>query len=398
MASDENRDDDTIVGERGASNVAGKRGKNQSVGVKIAGVFGLLAAAGLFLWVTQPKEKAEAEKPKQVVRQTVDFEPAPPPPPPPAPLTALPSAPPPVAPEQKQFEDKMLAASQRAPVLAFNKGGNQGHPSGGSASGAPQSMPYGVPSTQQPGQNELEAKLKATPVQGVSASHMGNRDYIISMGTSIPCILETAMASDVPGFVTCRIERDIMSDNGRVVLLDKGSQVVGEYQGGLKRGQSRMFVLWTRAKTPQGVIIQLASPATDGLGRAGFDGNVDTHFWERFGSAMLMSVVGDAGQIATTYVAGRMQPKGNGNTTNNYQPPQSIGTGMKDAASIAVENSINIPPTLNKNQGDLVNIMVARDLYFGDVYGLRVTETKTQIFDRTVTGDFSPPVRKRVTK
>ncbi|EJF78860.1 Type IV secretion system protein virB10 [Candidatus Bartonella washoeensis] len=114
------------------------------------------------------------------------------------------------------------------------------------------------------------------------------------MGTSIPCIFETALNSDQPGFASCVINRDILSDNGRVVLLDKGTQVVGEYRGGIKQRQSRLFVLWTRAKTPNGVIIPLASPATDSLGRAGFDGNINTHWWERFGSSLLLTVIDGA--------------------------------------------------------------------------------------------------------
>ncbi len=79
------------------------------------------------------------------------------------------------------------------------------------------------------------------------------------MGTSIPCVLETALSSDQPGFTSCVINRDVLSDNGRVVLMEKGTQVVGEYRGGLRRGQKRLFVLWNRAKTPTGVIITLAS-------------------------------------------------------------------------------------------------------------------------------------------
>jgi type IV secretion system protein VirB10 len=56
------------------------------------------------------------------------------------------------------------------------------------------------------------------------------------------------------------------------------------------------------------------------------------------------------------------------------------------AAGIAVEQSINIPPTLNKNQGELVNIFVARDVDFSSVYQLKRIETRTQILDRTIPG------------
>jgi type IV secretion system protein VirB10 len=122
-----------------------------------------------------------------------------------------------------------------------------------------------------------------------------------------------------------------------------------------------------------------ASPATDALGRAGFDGDIDTHFWERFGSALLLSIVNDASSI------GRQQLQDGSIQINNT-------TGATNtAAGIAVDQSINIPPTLNKNQGELVNIFVARDLDFSSVYQLNRIETRTQIFDRTVPGAIVRP-------
>ena len=243
----------------------------------------------------------------------------------------------------------------------------------GSISTDPYSFGRGEP------RNDLADKLKPTPIEGVRAARLPNRNLLVTQGTSIPCVLETAMSSDVAGFVSCVVMRDVMSDSGNVVLMEKGTQVVGEYRGNVRRGSKRMFVLWTRAKTPTGVIAALASPATDALGRAGFDGDLDTHFWERFGSALLLSIVSDASSI------GRQQLQDSSIQINNT-------TGATNtAAGIAVEQSINIPPTLNKNQGELVNIFVARDVDFSSVYQLRRIETRTQILDRTVPGGHRGP-------
>ncbi|EAA0924724.1 TrbI/VirB10 family protein [Escherichia coli] len=211
--------------------------------------------------------------------------------------------------------------------------------------------------------DSLSNRLKGTEVSGSRASLLVDRSYFITQGTFLNCALETAISSDVPGMTACRLTDDVYSTDKKVLLLEKGSKIVGQYQGGIKRGQARIFVLWTRIETPKGVLVKLDSPGTDALGRSGLDGFVDTHFWERFGSAIMLTTVD--GLI--TYGANSANNGSNGNQYNFGDTAQTA----RDSASIALENSINIPPTLTKNQGDNISIFVARDLDFRGVYDLK---------------------------
>lgn len=373
-----------VPGERGHA-VTGRRQDNPLL-KRGAVVVAIVAFIGFALWSMRDRApQAEADKPERVViRQTANFEPAREPP---APVQAAPEAklPTPAAvPQAAPAEDPLLDAARRAPVMAFGAQRNTQNRRQGTDPADPGSNSVPLHGAgggfNAPGENEdqrFSRMLTPTRLEGSRAGTLGNRDLIVAMGTSIPCILETALSSDQPGFTSCVINRDVLSDNGRVVLMEKGTQIVGEYRGGLRRGQARLFVLWNRAKTPKGVIITLASPATDALGRAGMDGYVDTHWWERFGSALLLSIVGDAAE----YAQNQLQQ-------SDIQVQNTTNAGQQ-AAAIAVEQSINIPPTLLKHQGELVSIFVARDLDFSSVYGLRVTEPLATIYDRGVLGDFS---------
>lgn len=187
-----------------------------------------------------------------------------------------------------------------------------------------------------------------------------NRDYLLAKGAYIDCVLNTSMNSTVAGMTKCTLTRHIYSDNGTTLLLERGSEVTGEYQADLKQGQSRLFVLWDRIKTPNGVVIDLASPATDSLGAGGVSGHVDTHFWKRFGGAMMLSLVDDIATYAAT------------NGRNNINNFQSSSDSAESMATEALKSTINIPPTFYKNQGERVGIVVARDLDFSTVYQLKV--------------------------
>lgn len=200
----------------------------------------------------------------------------------------------------------------------------------------------------------LASQLVNREVPRVTASYLADREYIIAQGKIIGGVIETAIQSDLPGMVRAIVSETVYSEDGRNVLIEKGSRLIGEYRAGLVQGQGRIFVIWNRVITPYGVDVQITSPGTGPLGRAGHGGWIDSHFLERFGASILLSVVGAAAA-----------------QSNDDQFNVELGEGFNDSAEIALENSINIRPTLHKNQGDRIKIFVARDLNFKPVLALR---------------------------
>ena len=119
-----------------------------------------------------------------------------------------------------------------------------------------------------------------------------------------------------------------------------------------------MFVLWTRARTPFGVVIPLASPGTDSLGRSGLEGEVDRHFFERFGAALLISVIDGVIQAAASN-------GGDGDTV------VINSSSTRDILTEVLRSTVSIPPTVKVPQGERIQIIAARDLDFRGVYELR---------------------------
>lgn len=207
----------------------------------------------------------------------------------------------------------------------------------------------------------LAGQLTPTVAPAVVAGVTIDRNYLLPKGAFLDCVLETRIVSTVAGMVTCELDRNVYSDNGKVLLLERGSRLVGEYRNGIRHGEDRIFVLWDRVETPHGIVANLNSPGTDSLGGGGINGWVDGHFWQRFGGAILLSVI-DSSLAAAA------------NSTNNANTQvlvNSSSQAAQDMASEALKNTINIPPTLYVNQGTHINIFVTRDVDFRRVYALR---------------------------
>ncbi|MDF3055157.1 MAG: type secretion protein [Gammaproteobacteria bacterium] len=193
----------------------------------------------------------------------------------------------------------------------------------------------------------------------VSARHDTKARYKILQGKLIGAVLETAIDSDLPGMVRAVITKDIYGDTGEIVLLPRGTRLVGQYSSSIAVGQTRAIVIWTRAITPNYVDIALGSPNTDQLGQAGMGGNVDTHFWQIFGNSALLSVLGVTASSVNT------GPNQNQLTGNPYQA--AVSQGVLNASTNVLQTRINIQPTIRIPQGSLIQVFVARDLDFSTV-------------------------------
>lgn len=249
---------------------------------------------------------------------------------------------------------RQMAAGQGGKADA---GGSQG---GGSMFAQPASPPN-------PDSVGAQLQQSATPV--AVARRMPDQDLLLPKGRQIDCVLTGRIINELAGFTSCVLTQNLYSDNGRVLLLERGSEAIGEYGTGGPNGSRRLFVVWNRVKTPAGVEIDLMSPGADALGTSGHPGYLEQRWLERIGTALLISVMKDA-------VAIEAAKKAPAATVNSQNAPwsQTSATGQSLAEQI-LKQTINVRPTLYINEGERISIYVARDLDFSPVYRLRLAQS-----------------------
>lgn len=217
------------------------------------------------------------------------------------------------------------------PVLVYDGGAP------GAAAGGAQDDGNGAP------------RAGALPEAGrVRAGVLANRSMTVVQGSLIPAVLETPLDSSRPGFSRAVVSRDVRSFDGSRVLIPRGSRLIGEYRSEATQGQKRAFITWTRLIRPDGATIALNSPSGDPLGRGGLKAKVNSHFFSRFGEAILQSVL-DIGVNAAA------------SATNSPVVILPGGTGAQRPQPTM------IAPTLKVAQGTSISVFVARDLDFSGV-------------------------------
>jgi type IV secretory pathway VirB10-like protein len=203
----------------------------------------------------------------------------------------------------------------------------------------------------------LNERLDVEPLKKVHAVQDVDLDYQIHKSTKISAIVNEHMSTDLGGFISSVITRNIYSSNGKKLILPAGSIATGRYPAGLKRGISLAFTTWEDIRTPCGGTIHLQSPGASPMGLPGQKLEIDSHFIERFGSSMMLSLVN-----AGVSIAGGFATQGNSQTISDIQQ------NLNKSSEIALQDSIGIKPTGYARAGQEISILVARDLNFKNIF------------------------------
>jgi type IV secretion system protein VirB10 len=177
---------------------------------------------------------------------------------------------------QRQLQGMLESLTKTAALATGQATGTM--PSGALLGGPPMAgtPPVGGPAA---GGGLFGGQLQGSSTPKVAASMLGNRSLTLPKGTAFTCALKTKVISATSGLVGCQVQRNVFSDDGRVLLIERGSHLDGEYRiASVRPGTVRIPVLWTRIRTPLGVTVDIDSPGTGQLGESGIDGYVDNRW------------------------------------------------------------------------------------------------------------------------
>jgi len=204
-----------------------------------------------------------------------------------------------------------------------------------------------------------------------AGTRQAGQRYEVKTGAVIPAVMISGINSDLPGQIIAQVSSNVYDTaDGRYLLIPQGARLYGVYDSRVIYGQSRVLVAWNRIIFPDGSAITLESmPGTDSAGYAGYEDQVNNHYFRIFGSALLMSLVTGS----TSYAVDTMSPSNSSNSNSTSASMQQQMTGalaqqLGQATAQMLSKNMNIKPTLEIRPGFRFNVIVTKDLVFKEPY------------------------------
>jgi type IV secretion system protein VirB10 len=182
--------------------------------------------------------------------------------------------------------------------------------------------------------------------------------FEVQAGAVIPAVMIGGVVSDLAGQLIAQVAETVYdSVTGNVPLIPQGSRLVGTYDNQVAAGQTRVLVVWNRVIFPNGWSIDIGQmPGADQGGYAGFHDQVNNHFWQIFGNAVMLSLFGAGVQLS--------QPQASGfeNVSAGQTAASALGIQMAQLGQQYASRGLSIPPTLEVRPGYRFVIMVTKDM------------------------------------
>ncbi|MDA9537305.1 conjugal transfer protein TrbI [Bradyrhizobium sp. CCBAU 21362] len=189
--------------------------------------------------------------------------------------------------------------------------------------------------------------------------------YELKRGSVIAATLITGINSDLPGRITAQVSQNVYdSATGHQLLIPQGAKLLGRYDSKISFGQSRVLVVWTDIIFPNGSTLQIGGMAgTDAEGYGGFNDQVDNHYFQVFGSAIMIAAIGAGIDMSMP-----ANPPYGYQQTRTDAARNSFAETFGRVAEQTISKNMNVQPTLEIRPGYVFNILVDQDMVFPSAY------------------------------
>ncbi|MFJ1311802.1 IncP-type conjugal transfer protein TrbI [Agrobacterium sp. P15N1-A] len=190
--------------------------------------------------------------------------------------------------------------------------------------------------------------------------------YELKRGSVIPATLITGINSDLPGRITAQVSQHVYdSATGHLLLIPQGTKLLGRYDSKVSFGQSRVLVVWTDIIFPNGSTLQIGGMAgNDAQGYSGFRDRADRKWFQTFGSAILIALIGAGTDMAIP------QDRDSFRSANSAEDAarRSFAETFGRMADRTIQRNMDVQPTLEIRPGYKFNVIVDQDIVFPGRY------------------------------
>lgn len=204
----------------------------------------------------------------------------------------------------------------------------------------------------------------ATPTLAASVKP-AQSPFEINSGTVIPAVLVTGLNSDLPGKIIGQVSENVFDTaTGNHLLIPKGAKLFGQYDSQVSYGQNRLLVAWQRIIFPNGSTLEIGGMGgVDKTGSAGFEDQVDNHYWRLFTGALLTSIFSAGIQLSQPQTSNNNGVQGTGQTIG-----AAVGQQIGQLGVSISQKNLAIQPTIVIRQGYRFSVMVDKDVVFPGAY------------------------------
>ena len=152
----------------------------------------------------------------------------------------------------------------------------------------------------QGGGNQLQAAARSPYVSWDNIGATGNYSSmpvdmarVITPDKPLPAVLVVPIDTRATVTAVAMVDRDVYGNNGRTVVIPRGTKIIGNIGG----SNERVGIQWTQLIRPDGTRFLFEAESGDAMGRGGVPGRINERNLQRYGFTLLSGAIQAAASI-----------------------------------------------------------------------------------------------------